>query len=182
MTQYVDNTWLATETCCSCGMLFAVPSDFQARRKDDHKSFYCPSGHCQSYTGATEAMKLRKELDAKERDLRNATARALTAESERRQIAKAHDKMRKRIVNGVCPCCNRSFENLRMHMQTEHADFGTPSTLLALRTAFGMTQDQVAREAGTVAPYVSNYERGKPVSAEAKQCLDRWLESHEAAA
>jgi DNA-binding XRE family transcriptional regulator len=76
----------------------------------------------------------------------------------------------------VCPCCNRSFENLRQHMATQHADFGQERTLKALREAFGMTQADVAEEAGTRMPYVSLFERGKPVPAEARESLTWWLE------
>jgi hypothetical protein len=28
-----------------------------------------------------------------------------------------------RIGNGVCPCCNRSFTNLRRHMTTKHPEY-----------------------------------------------------------
>jgi hypothetical protein len=26
----------------------------------------------------------------------------------------------------VCPCCNRSFQNLRRHMATKHPEFNAP--------------------------------------------------------
>jgi hypothetical protein len=28
-----------------------------------------------------------------------------------------------RVASGVCPCCNRSFVNLRRHMKTQHPEF-----------------------------------------------------------
>jgi hypothetical protein len=31
--------------------------------------------------------------------------------------------MRKRIQSGVCPCCNRTFENLGRHMKSKHPAF-----------------------------------------------------------
>ena len=66
------------------------------------------------------------------------------------QVSKAHKRMRERVMNGVCPCCNRTFQNLREHMKSEHADFGTVQTLAALRQAFGMTQEAVAKEAAKI--------------------------------
>lgn len=183
MAKFIEETWLSTEICCNCGMVFAMPSDFQRRRRDDHKLLYCPSGHKQHYTGATEAQKLQRKLEQREAELSNAQARANHAAAQRDSIAKAHKKMRVRISNGVCPCCNRSFDNLRQHMKTQHADYGSPSTLLALRTAFGMTQHQVADEAGVRAvAYVSNYEHGRPVPVEAKRRLDDWVDRQAASA
>jgi len=183
MAEFVEKTWLSTETCCNCGIVFAMPLDFQRRRRDDHKLFYCPSGHGQHYTGATEAQRLKRQLEQRDADLARAQASANQAAAQRDSIAKAHKKMRVRISNGVCPCCNRSFDNLRQHMKTQHADYGSPSTLLALRTAFGMTQHQVADEAGVRAvAYVSNYERGRPVPAEAKRQLDNWVDLQAGAA
>lgn len=35
---------------------------------------------------------------------------------------------RARFANGVCPCCNRSFENVARHMRTQHPDYD-PSKL-----------------------------------------------------
>lgn len=32
-------------------------------------------------------------------------------------------RTRNRIAAGVCPCCNRTFQNLADHMRTLHADY-----------------------------------------------------------
>lgn len=32
-------------------------------------------------------------------------------------------RITKRAKAGVCPCCNRSFENLRRHMASQHPTF-----------------------------------------------------------
>lgn len=182
MANFVENQWLSTEQCCDCGVLFAMPSDMQRRRREDHKYFYCPAGHAQHYlAGFSEAEKLRRDLD-RERQVREAAeARAGKAEQNLAQVARAHRKMRQRVMNGVCPCCNRSFGNLREHMKTEHADFGNARTLLELRQAFGMTQAAVAAETGVQVPYVSNYERGKPVPARSRELLDAWVDTQGAA-
>lgn len=182
MTQYIENTWLETVQCCSCHVLFAMPQELERRRRDDHKSFFCPNGHSQYFTGKTEAQKLKEQLDEKERSLAWERDRANRVIAERDKIARSHQRMRTRVANGVCPCCNRSFENLRNHMKSQHPEFGDQQTLYALRTAFGMTQQQVADEAGASAPTVSNYERGMLVSAEMKQRLDAWTERQGAAA
>lgn len=181
MGKFVEGMWFEVETCCTCGMAFAMAVDFQQRRRNDHGWFYCPAGHRQHYVGKTEAQKLKEELAQRDAALERERARGRELLHERDQIAKAHRKMRKRVMNGVCPCCNRSFDNLRRHMETQHADFGQDKTLRALREAFGMTQADVAEEAFVrSAQYVSLYERGKPVPAEARERLDWWVESQRA--
>lgn len=183
MAKYVETTWLETETCCNCGVVFAMPADFMRRRRDDHESFYCPSGHGQHYTGKTEAQRLKSELERRESELASARARSNELAEERDRIARSHQRMRTRVANGVCPCCNRSFENLRNHMKSQHPEFGEQQTLHALREAFGMTQQQVAEEAGVRhATNVSNYERGRPVSVWVKEALESWIERQGAAA
>lgn len=177
MATFSENTWFHTVTCCNCGLQFAMADGFYKKRLEKQDSFYCPAGHGQHFTGTTEAEKLRRQLDAQTARVERAEQRASEADAERRRIARAHRKMRSRVANGVCPCCNRSFENLRRHMQSEHADFGQPQTLKALREAFGMTQSDVAREAGTNVAYVGYFERGKPLPVEARDRLYCWIET-----
>ena len=103
---------LMIEECCNCGMLFAMSSDFQRRRRDSGEFFYCPSGHSQHYTEST-VDKLKRDLKAKDRRLEIAVKDA-QRETRRRRALQA------RVINGVCPDCNRSFTNLRRHMETKH--------------------------------------------------------------
>ena len=182
MTTFVEQQILKTETCCNCSMLFAVPEEFNRHRRQDHALFYCPAGHAQHYpAGNSDNDRLRKDLERERQVRESAEARAGNAEQHLAQVTRAHRKMRDRVMNGVCPCCNRSFGNLREHMRTEHAEFGNVRTMLALRQAFGMTQVAVAEEAGVKYPsLVSSYERGRPMGARAKKLLDEWLTQQDA--
>lgn len=159
-----------------------MTKDFMDRRINDHANFYCPAGHPQHYNGPSKEEQLRQELARNKEMLGSANSRAARLGLENAAITKAHQKMRTRVMNGVCPCCNRSFANLRSHMQSEHSDFGDTKTLHALRTAFGMTQADVAKEAGVDSTHVSLYERDKPVAAYVKRRLDLWTESQQAKA
>lgn len=179
MATFADNQWFETHTCGKCGIAWAAPISFFEEHRQTRKTFWCPNGHPRVYRESTED-KLRREL-AREKEMRDAAEkRASTVDSERVQITKAHQKMRLRVMNGVCPCCNCTFQNLMQHMKSEHPDFAEVRTLLTLRTAFGMTQDAVAREAGVDAPHVSLYERGKPVSERARRRIEGWLARHNA--
>ena len=179
MTVFVNTIEMASETCCNCGMQFAMPKDYQDRRRNDRKIFFCPSGHQQHYTGETEAQRLKRDLERAQQMRDAAEARATTADRERQQIAKAHKAMRKRVMNGVCPCCNRTFQNLMQHMKTEHPDFDSKKTLATMRTAFGMSQGAVACEIGVHQAYVSMYELDKPLPDYAKRAIDAWIKKHD---
>lgn len=179
MSQFADNEWFETYACCKCGMRFGITTDFVRRRREDRASWYCPSGHPQVFAGASEVQKLKNELERSKQMHDAADARASKAENERKQIARAHRKMRIRVMNGVCPCCTRTFRNLMAHMRTEHPDFKEMRSLNVLRTAFGMTQAQVAKEAGVTAVYVSAYEREVYLPEYAKERLSAWISTHE---
>lgn len=51
-----------------------------------------------------------------------ALGRSLTAQRG------ATKRLSNRVKNGVCPCCTRSFHNLREHMKTQHPDFKAPAS------------------------------------------------------
>lgn len=170
--QFVENVWLTTETCCNCGMLFAMTTEFRAARLKDREIFHCPAGHKQHFTGASEEAKLKKELERKAEMLAAAEARTRSAQIERDQVTRAHMRMRTRVMNGVCPCCNRTFQNLMRHMRTEHqGEF----SLRTVRMAYGMTQGALAKEIGIAPGYISAEEREKSVPVHAKREIDAWL-------
>ncbi len=173
MSTFAAGIEFYVEHCCNCRMPFAMTMDLQRARRDDHKSFYCPQGHGQHYTGPSEAEKLRGEVERQKQMREAEEARRRKIEAERDDVARAHNRMRVRVMNGVCPCCNRTFQNLMAHMKTEHAG---EFNLRTLRTAFGMSQAAVASEIGITGVYVSQHERGKPVPAYAKRAIDSWID------
>lgn len=138
---------LVTEQCCSCGVIFAMPKEFeqQCRRQPGvgtGKPFFCPAGHQQWYTGATEATKLREQLDEERRKRQSAEQQIEYEAQIRRQETERADRERrrangykghatritKRAKSGVCPCCNRTFKQLAAHMANKHPQF-TPLEL-----------------------------------------------------
>lgn len=112
---------LVVEDCPSCYVLFAMPEALQVKRRQDGKGFYCPSGHSMSYTDPENA-RLKKQLSAEV--ARRETAQRLLAQEREEHAAtqRREARMKKRIAHGVCPCCKRSFKNLRRHMATQHPE------------------------------------------------------------
>lgn len=127
------NFEFVTETCCrdGCGIQFAMPKYFQAQLLKDHsRSFYCPNGHSQYYVGKTELQLAKEETERVRQQLKWAEENAASASKARdkadRRASAAKGvvtKIKRRVGNGVCPCCNRTFQNLMAHMNTKHPKF-----------------------------------------------------------
>lgn len=107
-----------SQVCISCGVHFCIPSELDQKLRENRKDFYCPNGHSQHYVAETEADKLRRELKRKEQEVADQVHAKLRAQSE---LEKANKKL-KRVTNGLCPCCNRSFINLARHMKVKHPE------------------------------------------------------------
>jgi hypothetical protein len=99
----------------------------------NEQTFYCPAGHSLHY-GDNEADRLRRELaDEKARSRSIASSRDYAFSELRETEAKLTQKKRlytrtrneltkvkTRVAAGVCPDCNRSFQNVARHMATKH--------------------------------------------------------------
>lgn len=132
MSTLAHTTTFQTEICCSCGVAFALDSDYMRRRRNDHAWFYCPNGHKQHYTGKTDADIERERAEQAERRLANAREDTRIARAEqvttRRQLSAARGQLTKtknRVAKGVCPCCNRSFANVARHMAGQHPNYAS---------------------------------------------------------
>jgi hypothetical protein len=119
---YLTDTSLDTIVCCSCGITFAMPSVRRRELLDNGGGFHCPNGHAQTY-GKGRADKLEEQLAQKQRELTAARCET-TAEKLKREKAETElSRHKRRTKNGVCPCCQRSFLNLKRHLATKHPDF-----------------------------------------------------------
>lgn len=176
MNTFVNDTEFVVETCCNCHMQFAITRQFFDSRRKDREWFSCPAGHRQHYTGQSEETKLRNQLANETRQRESAEAQALYESKKRHEIERAHLRMRTRVMNGVCPCCNRTFQNLLQHMRTEHAG---EVNLKNIRVAYGMTQTSIANEIGVNTSHVSLFEREKPIPKYAKTRIETWIASQD---
>lgn len=118
-----------TVVSCWCGMTYAVPEALyrHMRTKRDNNErqpdVYCPLGHTWVISGQSEldkerdrAKRLERTLANREEDLRSERASHIATKGQL-------TKTRRRVSNGVCPCCNRSFVQLTRHMKTKHPEY-----------------------------------------------------------
>lgn len=135
---YAAETDLTIVVCPrqGCSITHAIPTrlhDDALRAGHSKISWYCPNGHPATFRGRSAEDELREKLEREQRRAgRFAAERDQALASERAQRAAAtrarneRDKERKRVGNGVCPCCNRTFTNLQRHMASKHPEHAHP--------------------------------------------------------
>lgn len=115
---YTETVTLKTLQCSCCGIVFSIPENLMTELRRTHASFYCPNGHSQYYPQDNETEKLRKELRRKEQELADTVQLKIRSENLLIKTQRDLNRMKK----GVCPCCNRSFRNVREHMRKQHPE------------------------------------------------------------
>lgn len=124
MTTHTYEGQLSIVECASCHMDFGITPDYERELRRTGAGFHCPAGHPLHFPkGKSEEAKLREKLAAAEAQRTAAEdqleAATVTAEGLRRVLLRE----RARFANGVCPCCNRSFENVARHIAGQHPDY-----------------------------------------------------------
>jgi len=117
---------LVVISCGKCGIHFGVPENFNQDKKDHQTGFYCPNGHCRAYNGQTRDQKiaeLEKRVENAHDYNRELHETIDHKDNQIRGHKSANTKLKKRVANGVCPCCNRTFQNLHRHMKGQHPDY-----------------------------------------------------------
>lgn len=118
MTPTLTVTFVTVE-CFKCGTPFALSRDFYESRLTDKKRWFCPNGHSQVFVGLSDKEKLSRARakithlsDQKDAAQRSADAYKGHFTRVKKQVDRAE--------KGVCPHCNRSFLDLRRHMESKH--------------------------------------------------------------
>jgi len=115
----LNYTETLTVVHCTCGMPFGIPESLNKQALESERvSIFCPRGHSWHYTETMEK-RLRREREKTARI--QAQADQLQAQlSAQKGVATKLRKKVERAEHGVCPHCNRSFQNLRRHMESKH--------------------------------------------------------------
>lgn len=109
--------------CGECDVQVAMPTAVYERKVREKGGYFCLNGHSRRFVGETEAQKLAKQLESerasKEWWQKKADQHSKTASAFKGQVT----RIKNRVGNGVCPCCNRTFQNLQRHMCTKHPEY-----------------------------------------------------------
>lgn len=109
--------------CGNCGITFGLGEAFRDARLDDGQSFYCPNGHHISWEGANEKKRLKRQLENAKAYSRHLADQRDAAERSARAYKGVATRTKRRVANGVCPCCTRTFQNVAAHMAAKHPDY-----------------------------------------------------------
>lgn len=127
------DTKIVRLSCADCGMDIFMTRHYEVWLQEDaRRKFTCLKGHSQHFSDSeNDIEKIRRERNLlkqqaamhedeirEEQERRKAAERAAAA--QKGQVT----RLKNRAKAGVCPCCNRSFQNLQRHMENKHPDFG----------------------------------------------------------
>ena len=121
---YTETVVLQEDTCKSCGITFAVPQRFLEGLQQTGGYYYCPNGHKWGW-GESEAQRLRKQLESEQKRSKQMEIEVMHVKDQLEASEREMKRRQKRVANGVCPCCNRSFAQLQRHMKTKHPEYTT---------------------------------------------------------
>jgi hypothetical protein len=119
-------------TCChdSCHVHFGMSQGhYELCKADSGKWFYCSNGHKQHFSDS-ETDQLRRERDRLKQTVarleeynQNKNERIGALEKSNAATRGVVTRIKNRVSNGVCPCCNRTFTNLHNHMAAKHPNY-----------------------------------------------------------
>lgn len=115
---------------CSCGGVYALTADFLRQARETGKSWKCPYCGMSRCYRESDVQRLQKQLSDKEKAIvaerarHDQTREELSHTQRRLSAAKGvNTRTKNRISRGVCPCCNRTFQDLQRHMATKHPSY-----------------------------------------------------------
>lgn len=105
---------------CWCGMWFGLPESLLRVYEDrSHHSLYCPLGHSMIPKAGYSKAELLQQSRVREQALHD----QLAASERSKAALRGHlTRLRNRLINGVCPWCNRHFSQVQRHVATQHPD------------------------------------------------------------
>lgn len=122
--------------CGECGGTYAINERYREQKWQQGGGWHCP--YCSvawGYFNDNELARTKKALEQQKSNTewyrQQAEARGKALNTERHRVIGYKGviaKTKKRLAHGVCPCCQRTFQDLARHMQSKHPDYGdTPA-------------------------------------------------------
>lgn len=124
MTQELRTLVLTLVECGHCGVAFGLSKDYQARRRNDHKTFYCPNGHNRYYPQQSREERLQDERDRLQRERDRQASKIDHLSRSRAALRGKVTLLKRRAASGKCPCCSKRFSDLASHMHDVHPGYG----------------------------------------------------------
>jgi len=126
-TVFTNRTTFVVFACARCSLEFALTREFEGQRRAKRDLFYCPAGHPQWFPGEADETKIQRlasQLDIERSRVERTRKQLDYAQRATKAQGTRLKKVKERVSNGVCPCCQRTFQNLQRHMHTKHPSYG----------------------------------------------------------
>ena len=124
---------LIAKNCPVCFVDYAIPQSMASKMKRDGGNWHCPNGHSLHYT-ETGIDRVRQHRDRLVQDNARLEQEASAARERAATAERAQKRMVTRAKAGVCPCCNRTFQQLARHMANKHPTFtAEPAKVVPMR-------------------------------------------------
>lgn len=107
--------------CYKCGSWVALTFTQEERFRANGETFYCALGHRQHYT-ETEVQRLTKALEDERRRTSQARGQVDDLLLDKAQRQKELKRLQRRVENGVCPHCKRTFKQVTRHITKKHPE------------------------------------------------------------
>ena len=120
MPRTIEYTESLTVCHCWCGIALAIPDNLYTQAHRRKTDVYCPLGHAFVWGDTTEE-RLKKEREKSARLQANLDQAQASLIAQKGVATKLRKKV-ERAEHGVCPHCNRSFQNLQRHVKTKHPE------------------------------------------------------------
>ena len=126
------NVTLKTVNCGECGGTYAIDGRYHQQRSEKGGYWTCP--YCKTSWGfdqhGSELARLKRKLEFQEAETERQRSRCRQSEADhertQRRLSATQGvltRTKNRVARGVCPCCNRSFQDLMRHMATKHPEY-----------------------------------------------------------
>lgn len=118
--------------CGSCGVIHYIPKTMYDTCYREGGFWHCPNGHSRGWANGaekTEIANLRRERDRLQQRIAEKDDDLLHKDREIAAQKGVMTKLKKRASAGTCPCCQRTFQNMAVHMKKQHPDFASKPDL-----------------------------------------------------
>lgn len=115
-------------SCYTCGCRFGIGGQLHRRVVEKAQGHvYCPAcgkgtAWCESQE-QKEIAQLKKKLQWEAKECARQMRLRDSAEASLRATKGSLTKLRKRVGVGTCPCCKRTFKQLKAHMESQHPEY-----------------------------------------------------------
>lgn len=116
--------------CGTCGVWHAFPMTRYNAARREGGFWTCPNGHSRGWKKGEEQEEINKIRRERDRLLQQSAQKDDEISQREREISSQKrivNKLKKRASAGTCPCCQRTFSNMAIHMRNQHPDFLKPN-------------------------------------------------------